>query len=470
MTEQQAIEIEKSGNQWIAFYYGRVSCGYLTRDRLARTGKWYFTEKWEQFDREMNKSDWLNDPNNAEPIQLSMIEITNGPLPHMDLTESAVYSHEFDETILIVIGAGASFDFTGESGIRFPLTNQLFDDRFKDVRSLYPGVEKQFHSLTEVADLENYFERKWKIVTSSYNPDLLNNLVSIQFYLQQLFLRLSLFHYKDSPNRYNALIQQMRDYGAMRANRVRFVVVNFNYDILFEKALEKEMNYNFNSISDYDECSRLISVLKPHGSSNWVRYGLTDLHKLPKTSAEYSSKLAQIPTNQNYSLYHIYASTSPNISVIQNTHVFENLKFDPSIPITEKVRRPKVGLVKSELRENRRFFAHLLLPYSKKDLFMIPQTQISRLQLMLEKCSRVYCIGWKGNERNFIDLLANKEFQITWITGKNGQAEILQGEAQRLTKSKHTYYNQGFSECMKYVNNSMENMFDGKLGIGVNHG
>lgn len=101
---------------------------------------------------------------------------------------------------------------------------------------------------------------------------------------------------------------------------------------------------------------------------------------------------------------------------------------------------------------------------------MVPPYQIRRLETMLEKCSRAYCIGWKGNEKKFIDLIEPLPIDYTWITGPNGQEEILNSEARRLDKSQHRYWTEGFSSAMKHVRNEMENMFDGKVGIGVNHG
>jgi hypothetical protein len=67
-------------------------------------------------------------------------------------------------------------------------------------------------------------------------------------------------------------------------------------------------------------------------------------------------------------------------------------------------------------------------------------------------------------------MLVQGEYNITWITGGKGQQEIMNGDAQRLVKSKHRYYTEGFAKCMKYVNTAMDNMFDGDVGIGVNHG
>jgi hypothetical protein len=448
MTKEQAREIENKGPLWIAFYYGKVAYGFLQQHNTSN--EWYFIEKWREYKEAGFKQDWLTLPENAETVHLEMIEFADGPLPQMKDEDSNVTSSDHDETILIVLGAGASYDFNGKEGFRFPLTAELFNERFADVRSLYPGVEKEYHSLAKITDIEAYFERKWKLITTSYNPKLLNRLVSIQFYLQQLLLRMSIFHHTKSPNYYQSLIQQMNDYIALKNNRVRFVVVNFNYDILFERALNVEMNYSFHKISDYDDPKRYISLFKPHGSSDWLRYNIGDSNVTDQPKARYMSELAQIPAEDNprYNLYHIYKSTSENINILSNPDNFETLGFDPLKPITEAVPIRGVGSIRSEIRVNKRFFPHLLLPYRDKDDFLIPDSQRRRIETYLQKCSRAYCIGWKGNESKFIDILTDKKIHFSWITGTDGQKEIQNGEANRLISGSHTFYNKGFAQCM----------------------
>jgi hypothetical protein len=471
MTEEQARQIEVSDPQWIAFYYGRVDYGYVTTDRFSNNIQWYFINKWREYKKSEFSKDWLTKEGNAEPIHLEMIELADGQLPKMKDYESTISPDDYDETILIVLGAGASYDFTDNLENGLPLTKDIFDNKFKDLRELYPGAMQQYNSLVDIEDLESYFQRKWKLLARSYNPILMRNLLSVQYYMQQLFLRLSIYRSRLSPNFYNALVQQMHDYCNLRHGRVKFLVVSFNYDTLFEQELTKEMGYTFNEIDEYDEPSRKILLFKLHGSSNWCRYQNNSTYG---SASPTFSKISNQLLDQLNDTTKFYLSLSCEIKVMHTeTKAFNDeridMRYDESInqninPFLNHIERD------AQIRSNKNFFPHMLIPYKEKDEFLLPISQVARLERMLEKSTRAYCIGWKGNEKKFIDMLVNKDLHISWITGPNGQKEILEGEAKRLTKAKHAYYTQGFAHCMKYVNTTMENMFDGKRGIGVNHG
>lgn len=321
MTELEAREIEGKGVFWFSFYYGRTEIGILHESQ----DNWYIVKKWREWVQSEFKDQFLQDPENAEVVLLPMIKkLDEGVKDDLPEYDSTVTTSDYDEVILIVLGAGASYDFCGGK-VRLPLTNQLFSDDFADLRSLYPGAAQLYSDLAEVKNLEDYFQRKWKLITKSHNPDLLKSIISIQFYLQHLLLRLSVFHHHNTPNYYSALIQQMRDYICLCNNRVRFVVVNFNYDTLFEQELTKVMNYNFNSITDYDNPKHAISVIKVHGSANWCRY-YKRVHRHNEQERRFS-ELSHLHNICDF-LPDVVLNLEPEISVMKKTiKDFEQFQF-----------------------------------------------------------------------------------------------------------------------------------------------
>jgi hypothetical protein len=472
MTTSQAYDLLSKGPTWISFYYNRIDYGRLVKN--PNRNEWFFIATNARHDgrQQMNWNDDL--PEFFEPVDLAMIEVVDGPFESMQDYDSSVVTSEYDETILIVLGAGASYDFNDGSlpgRVKLPLTKDIFSDDFSSIRNRYHGAQSLYNSLVDIDDLEAFFQRKWNLLSRSYNPQLMRDLISCQYYMQELFFQESILSSKASPNFYASLVQQMRDYGAIKRGRVRFLVVNFNYDNLFEQQVEKELGYSYSEINSYDDTSRLIQVFKLHGSSNWCRYldGSGDYRSWKSSFSIVNDLILNLDN-----LASLTRLLESKISIMNDT-------WAKSLEVLNQRTEEEVAAARDPnftIRSNwslqpimakRQYFPHMLIPYKDKDEFLVPSSQVARLELMLEKCKRVYCIGWKGNEKKFIDMIESSAFDVTWITGPNGKEEILNGEARRLSKSNHRYYTEGFAKCMKHVNTSMDNMFIGDVGIGVDN-
>lgn len=470
MNFHEALAVASMGPCWIGFYFGRVEKGSLHLD--SPSGNWYFIKNYRQFVERGRSIDIEVSKHNAELVSLDMIRLCDGPLKPLQDGESQVTVTDYDETILVVLGAGASYDFNDylkPGGLKLPLTHQIFSDEHSTILDRYASASNLANSLIEVQDLELFFQRKWNMLTRSHNLELMRKLISAQYFMQELFWQYSICGDFVKPNFYAALIEQMMDYVALRNRRVKFLVVNFNYDTLFEDQLQKLKGYQFNDISDYDDPERDILVFKLHGSSNWCRYKTQSNKYLhPVTSAEISNTIELTLVD----LSDLLSQYEPRIEVMteQRGHFIQNARNNGQIELLRKMKGLVQRDMKFELITKTDFFPHMLIPYKDKDEFLIPKSQGSRLETMLDKCKRMYAIGWKGNEKKFIELLENRELRVSWITGRNGHREILEGEAKRLINAQHTYYTEGFAHCMKYVNSNMDNMFEKRDGIGVNHG
>lgn len=373
-------------------------------------------------------------PEFFESVDLAMIEEDDSTFEPMQDYDSSVVTGDYDETILIVLGAGASFDFNDGSlpvRVKLPLTKDIFSDEFSSIRNRYHGAQSLYNSLVDINDLEAFFQRKWNLLARSYNPKLMRELISCQFYFQELFFQLSILSSVISPNYYAALVHQMRDYAALKRNRVRFLVVSFNYDTLFEQQVEKEFGYDFKAIESYDAPNRLIQVFKLHGSCDWCRYVA---NSNAAGNWTWTSQKVNTIFNDLLDLSEFSRLLEPKISIMNESKkkVYENLgllHFGNTLLQKVSFKEPSFDLNSLNLFTRMDYFPHMLIPYKDKDEFLVPSSQVARLELMLEKCKRVYCIGWKGNEKKFIDMIEPRPLDITWITGPTGEEEILNGEA-----------------------------------------
>jgi hypothetical protein len=188
--------------------------------------------------------------------------ITAGPLEH---------NHHFKT--MFILGAGASFDCissTSTSLQRVPLSNNIFtSDPFKLISEHYPAVHQKYSQLSLTENLEKYFTQRWKRLGVITRRDELAELMNIQFYLHHLFLAYSNSYYGNSACNYRALIEKIHDHCTDTGEKL--AIVSYNYDCIVDQAIESRYGA-INSIEEYlANESKPISLLKPHGSCDWVR-------------------------------------------------------------------------------------------------------------------------------------------------------------------------------------------------------
>jgi hypothetical protein len=467
VSEQQAWDIVRKGPAYFGFYYGEIRYGYLHLNRVEN--RWYFVEKFNEFKEANFSTEVLVTQKLGRPIDLQMIRLIESPKKAAWESSPSIELSSWDESILVVLGAGASFDFTAdEITHRPPMVRDLFSDAHSELRKLYGEVDSIFQSARGQFDLETFLQRRWDMLQDSYNPVLLRKLVGVQYYLHHLFFRLSILCRNAEHNNYRSLVQHMHDYAATKQGRVRFIVVSFNYDTLFEDAVRKELNWEYNQVSDYTDPDRYIQVYKVHGSANWAR-----AHPLFSSTINhdhYFSELAKQVTDDLADLSETLGHFNSDTIVLSD----EEKKFmgqafmDPELNHWENLipdiflRKAASGAnsgKRSELFGARAFWPEILIPYSRKDSFILPQTTIAQLKTFLKKADSVLCIGWKGNELLFRDILAEKERKYLWVTkGEDGHSEIKSGECQDVSTDMK-FYRRGFSTFMSNVNANMDNLF-----------
>lgn len=189
------------------------------------------------------------------------------------MNSSSHHGNESLPTLLVVLGAGASFDCANASSTtieewRPPLAADLFNI---SKRPQYEGILQQYHGANVLAaDL-----------AEQSLAGTLNLERSLRTYSRHDDDRLRHCFF-DVPPYLNALITQVsRRYTKFHGTFVRFIIsvlsdvphyvvfVSLNYDNILEQALAKfDARFRFGELDDYVNYPQAI-VIKPHGSIDW---------------------------------------------------------------------------------------------------------------------------------------------------------------------------------------------------------
>ncbi|OIR07558.1 hypothetical protein GALL_102190 [mine drainage metagenome] len=363
-------------------YYGEKIIGFP----IFRNNGWYIISEVNNIERKVLPSQIKNS---------AIVERANEMV--RENKESIKYKADIRFKTLVIIGAGASFNYSDEAKIETPpLTIDLFKDRFQDLINNFPGVESLSSQILKAKDIESYFQNQWDQIVKTYNPYLLNELIDVQFYLHFLFKKISTSNIDFRKNNYIAFFRTLRDFLISKGSNEKALVVSFNYDTILEKSIEKMLNYNFDHLDNYVDYSyRNILLFKPHGSWNWGRY--FDQYKLQEITRVNErikmDALNKIIYNKGVSLASLHTALNNDTQVISS---FDWDKY---------------------------YFPQLLIPYKSKDSYMMPERHTEILTTFLPHVDRIIIIGWKGSEEKFKTLLkntiGNKRIEIIYVNKKD---------------------------------------------------
>lgn len=340
---------------------------------------------------------------------------------------------------LIILGAGASFDCQDNSTFgdahilndwHPPLTNSIFDTkRFYDILKRYQP---------QVTNLASYINNRLKggkltfeeILTdlrknkTNSNSDLIQQLVALRFYLADLFYAISDKYYR-MVNNYQTLIQLINGSGRQAC------IVNFNYDLLFEKAFFQSMPKSVNNYIK-DE----IKIIKLHGACNWF-YDRKINGWEPKSSYEFAMVGAQYILGNEEAIYPII------IKDVENSHDLPSVNNND--PTTKNTYLPAIAL-----------------PLESKVSYVCPDDHVDALKQCIAKADRIVMIGWKAGDPYLVDLL-NSELKenalpIAIACGANSKDTILEKLGTSLNKQVKIIDEGGFSSflnsdrCEEFLN------------------
>lgn len=349
-------------------------------------------------------------------------------------TDTFQVDSEAIHSTLVILGAGASYDYTYHNKItKPPLTNQIFDDSYYLSLKIFIGVESIASIAAKSNDLEGFFQRQWEKVLNTYNPKLLSNILNFQFYLRVLFEKHSISPNLNKSN-YSAFFQLLRDELIQKGQNHKALIVTFNYDTILEQTLQKTEGYSFQKIDDYvKQKDRYFLLFKPHGSWNWGCYFKEKYIEKIRTNHGALTPIEDILYLNKVSLGSINENLIPDISIMPFNE-YENT------------------------------FPQILIPYRTKDEFVMPKRHLEILKKTIHQVNKIIIIGWKGTEDKFNTLLkeslSKKEIEIFYVTA--GDTSLENELKVILPKAKFTRFkpNSGqsgtFSEYIEYLSNANE--------------
>lgn len=234
------------------------------------------------------------------------------------------------------------------------------------------------HKYQEVTDLASLYFPKSKRTgfeqflktlienENNQNPSRLSQIISLPYYLADLFKNISKSFYRPDNN-FSSLLQEI--YGFYGKNAC---VVNFNYDLIFEKTI-REIDVTKNT----DEYIRSgIKVIKIHGACNWIYPGLVAEERFGHAQ-KYFSQYAKDWINYFSNNNDIRVEDSPNWSYTKNNNAESHFVYMPA----------------------------LALPVNK-NTHVCPESHIQVLKSVLPIINKILIIGWRAQDPRLIELLA----------------------------------------------------------------
>jgi len=286
------------------------------------------------------------------------------------------------EALLVIFGAGASFDSVGDTespvpgcrpfdaSYRPPLAAQLFENRqyFGQLIDRYPAmspiVPRLRRSTTgngttlerELEQLQNEADRF---------PKRHSQLMAVRFYLKDAieYCGDSWFGAAHGATNYAALLDEVERWRCGRAERL-VTCVTFNYDTMLEKSAHFALGTAYNDIDSYIDDAGPAYIIKPHGSVDWGE--LCDLLSDPR------------PLSNHQVIEHAAS--------LQHTNGY----------------RKGVGVV----ADVGQLVPAIAIPFETKKSFACPQHHLEKLKIRVSLTTKALVIGWRGAESHFLEILA----------------------------------------------------------------
>lgn len=291
---------------------------------------------------------------------------------------------------LIILGAGASYDsidieqYSGTNKkaeldrYKPPLTNQLFShsrELFQNLLTKYSRVNSLAGEvLPRLADGKTFEEILQSLLdshkegTENRQERVVKELISLNYYLSDLLFEIS-NNFFEGDNNYIRLVTEMHN------NLIKSYVINFNYDLIFERSASKDL-------SDIDAyISGDVKILKVHGACNWVYEPVTVFGNTHSHAESFFADKA----DQYFNFF-----VGKKILIHKPTNYMEKAKGQFGEEVTHA------------------FMPALALPLNKKSQEVCPKNHLDEFERNIESFDRVIIIGWRGTDDFIIKKLKEK--------------------------------------------------------------
>jgi len=291
--------------------------------------------------------------------------------------------------LLVVFGAGASYDsipsrrrerdsvFSDQGAPRPPLANALFDERglFTECLQRFPACHPIVPYLrsTPGAAMVNVEQVLGRLQSEADAfPDRHRQLAAVRFYLRQALKGISSewLHTSKGITTYKTLLDQIR---MCRKGDESVCFVTFNYDTIFEEALES-IGVRLNAIEDYTANS-VFSLIKIHGSVDWWR----PIRNPPV-----------VPNNLD-----VWEVANTIIASADTLQVSDQYVRNPVDGIGGWPQEPPM-------------FPAIAIPLEQKRDFECPHAHLQALERALVYTRKILFVGWRATDVPFLDLLKER--------------------------------------------------------------
>jgi hypothetical protein len=292
---------------------------------------------------------------------------------------------------------------------RPPLANGLFDTRgifvnvmsqFRECMEIVPWLRKPGVSVEgELARLQS---------EAPTYPRVHQELAAVRYYLH-VALSVCMDGWRGAhfgATNYAVLLREIERWRLASSESV--CIVTFNYDTMLEDAMNQVLGISLPNLNSY--LQETYTLVKLHGSINWGR---------------------EVDNQSALAAPHTY---NPQRLITEAA----------TLQISDRYRVVAGRPMYREGEPQRIVFPALSIPVERKDEFNCPSDHVQRLKDMLPNVTRVLTIGWRGAEKDFVDILHK-------LLAEKPSLMVVSGDAEG---AKQTVKNLGVGMPGTYLTNS----------------
>lgn len=291
--------------------------------------------------------------------------------------------------LVVILGAGASYDSDPENPPmrsqyerqlaprRPPLARELFDPRFNETLLALDSIGEVVPELRWAlrqpdGDIEAQLEALAEEATADMHRA--SEIMAIRFYLQEIIHESTSawLQARGGVTNQSALFGRLDTW--KRLHDEELCLIDFNYDVLLEDALQRRYGVPFLKLQDYLSALPNCCLIKPHGSVRWVR------------------RLQKIEGNRNVIIHSAMDLMEPeDIEMLDEPSLLYGGMAWACVPA-------------------------LAAPLRTKTVFQLPSQHMTRMKECLAQADRVITIGWRGREEQFLR---------EWAGAREGEPQTL---------------------------------------------
>jgi hypothetical protein len=305
------------------------------------------------------------------------------------------------DTLLVIVGAGASYDCTepfrtagtyDETKVCLPGEQQAFEWRHVRPPLTYQlAMSQPFYNLLAVkypsagpviAELRDRLSRRGSDAPTleqaladyqrraSRDEQMYQHLMAARFYLRDLIWGAGKFALSPDVSggvtRYTRLVQRLHEWQSEEKRRLVFV--SFNYDLLLESACAQVWGFQWGKRESYVIGDHAL-ILKPHGSVQWE-------------APDQSLAPAALP---------VASAAEWTVNHAKNLEPDLKRLWCFNLDSTALTREPAIPV--------------LAMPMAGKSDFLWPPEQREAFDSLKQSVTRVLTLGWRAAEPHFVQLM-----------------------------------------------------------------